>query len=105
MRDHGGVCPGKAWDHRELLLKQRNGHNEISDIKTVISYVGEGLLREKLEHALEESNEGINYTMKKTRQTDPALSSALQRLKAQRRELDQTIRELEEMINDPDMDF
>ena len=49
--------------------------------------------------------QGINYTMKKTRRTDPALSSALQRLKAQRRELDQTIRELEEMINDPDMDF
>ena len=58
-----------------------------------------------LANALEESNEGINYTMKKTRRTDPALSSALQRLKAQRRELDQTIRELEEMINDPDMDF
>ena len=101
----GAFAQEKLGAIAELLLKQRNGHNEISDIKTVISYVGEGLLREKLEHALEESNEGINYTMKKTRQTDPALSSALQRLKAQRRELDQTIRELEEMINDPDMDF
>ncbi|MFR3625035.1 MAG: AAA family ATPase [Blautia wexlerae] len=101
----GAFAQEKLGTIAELLLKQRNGHNEISDIKTVISYVGEGLLREKLEHALEESNEGINYTMKKTRQTDPALSSALQRLKAQRRELDQTIRELEEMINDPDMDF
>ena len=101
----GAFAQEKLGAIAELLLTQRNGHNEISDIKTVISYVGEGLLREKLEHALEESNEGINYTMKKTRQTDPALSSALQRLKAQRRELDQTIRELEGMINDPDMDF
>ena len=101
----GAFAQEKLGTIAELLLTQRNGNNEISDIKTVISYVGEGLLREKLEHALEESNEGINYTMKKTLRTDPALSSALQRLKAQRRELDQTIRELEEMINDPDMDF
>ena len=101
----GAFAQEKLGTIAELLLTQRNGNNEIRDIKTVISYVGEGLLREKLEHALEESNEGINYTMKKTRQTDPALSSALQRLKAQRRELDQTIRELEGMINDPDMDF
>lgn len=101
----GAFAQEKLGAIAELLLTQRNGNNEIRDIKTIISYVGEGLLREKLEHALEESNEGINYTMKKTRRTDPALSSALQRLKAQRRELDQTIRELEEMINDPDMDF
>lgn len=101
----GAFAQEKLGAIAELLLTQRNGNNEINDIKTVISYVGEGLLREKLEHALEESNEGINYTMKKTRRTDPALSSALQRLKVQRRELDQTIRELEGMINDPDMDF
>ncbi len=61
----GAFAQEKLGAIAELLLTQRNGNNEIRDIKTIISYVGEGLLREKLEHALEESNEGINYTMKK----------------------------------------
>ena len=59
----GAFAQEKLGAIAELLLTQRNGHNEIRDIKTIISYVGEGLLREKLEHALEESNEGINYTI------------------------------------------
>lgn len=42
----GAFAQEKLGTIAELLLTQRNGNNEIRDIKTVISYVGEGLLRE-----------------------------------------------------------
>lgn len=79
----------------EKLLTENGGFNNIREMKTIISYIGEGLLKQKLEEAMEQYTHMEIPRDSVKSDGAPSLRDALQGLKEQRDYLDSLIRKLE----------
>jgi len=91
----GAFAEQKINEIVETFIVRRRGLNDLHDMEKTISYIGEGLLREKLEMAVDSYMDMTDYSSSERKRDNEVILDTLRKLKAQRDNLDTLIRDLE----------
>lgn len=94
----GAFAEEKINGIAEMLLKKNRGEINFKETEKIIRYIGEGIIKEKLERALNNRQEKKSFKLTEAENT--VIHDMLYKLKEQRDHLEQLIKELEEKTND-----
>lgn len=94
----GAFAEEKINGIAKMLLKENRGEINFKETEKIIRYIGEGIIKEKLERALNDHQRKKSFKLTEAENT--VIHDMLYKLKEQRDHLEELIKELEEKTND-----